>query len=232
MTAPDAVILCGGLGKRLRSAVKDVPKPMAKVAGRPFLDILLAHLRRQGLRRAVLCAGYRAGAIKRHYAGDKDVLVSAEPRPLGMAGAVKHAARLIKSGRFLVLNGDSFCAADLRRFQAFHRRKKAEASVVLTRPAGRGDVGAVRLGSGGRIKDFREKAGAAPGALVNAGIYLLERGVLARIPAGKKYSFEYDLFPALRSCYGFRTAAALLDIGTPERYRAAEKILRKSGQLP
>ncbi|MBI5744852.1 MAG: NTP transferase domain-containing protein [Elusimicrobia bacterium] len=231
MTGPEAVILCGGLGRRLRAAVKGRPKPMAEVAGKPFLDLLLAGLRRRGVRRFVLCAGYRAGVIKRHYAAAADVAVSVEAKPLGTAGAVKNARRLIKGTSFLVLNGDSFCAVDLKRFAAFHRRKRALASVALAKPSGRGDVGTVRLAAGGRITAFLEKTGRKAGGLVNAGVYLLDRSLLAEIPAGKKYSFEYDLFPRLGRLYGFRTAAPLLDIGTPERYATAEAVLRKAGHL-
>lgn len=229
MSAVEAVILCGGLGRRLRPAVKGRPKPMAEVAGRPFLDILLARLRGQGVRRFVLCAGYRADFIRRHYSEIPGVAVSEEKRPLGTAGAVKNARRLIKGRSFLVLNGDSFCAADLRRFAAFHRRKKAAVSLVLSKASGRGDTGTVRLAADGRVSSFSEKSGR--GGLVNAGIYLMDRALLDAVPAGRKYSFEYDLFPGLRRLYGFRTAAPLLDIGTPERYRAAEKILRRSGHL-
>lgn len=226
-----AVILCGGLGRRLRKTVKGRPKPMAEVGGRPFLDLLIDRLRGYGIKRVVLCAGYKAGCIEKYYADADGVSISVEKKALGTAGAVRHARAFIKGSPFLVLNGDSFCAADLRRFHAFHLRKKALASVALTRPSGRDDVGSVRRAADGRITDFSEKGGSRAGKLVNAGIYLFDRKVLGLIPDGRKYSLEYDLFPGLENCYGFLSAAGLLDIGTPGRYRAAAASLKKSGHL-
>jgi len=225
-----AAILCGGAGKRLRKAVRGRPKPMALVSGAPFLDYLLGYLLKAGVRDIVLCTGYKSDVIENHYRRGLPgarVAVSREPKPLGTAGALKRAAALIKSDPFLVLNGDSICAADLSGLLRFHLKKKALASVVLTRNTGRSDVGAVATDRSGRVTRFSEKSGR--GVLANAGIYLLNKKVLELIPARRKYSLEYDLFPGLKDCYGFKSRAALLDIGVPERYRTAGKILKRTG---
>ena len=229
-----AAILCGGAGKRLRKAVPGTPKPMAPVAGVPFLDFIIAYLLRSGVSDIVLCTGYRSGVIEKHYgrgiAGAR-ISFSREKRPLGTAGALKLAAARIKSDPFLVLNGDSICAADLSRLLRFHLKKKAKATVVLTKNTGRSDVGAVVTDASGRVVKFSEKKGHGRGAFINAGIYLLDKKVLALIPELRKYSLEYDLFPGLEGCFGFKSWAPLLDIGVPERYIMAEKILKRKEAL-
>lgn len=228
-----AAVLCGGEGKRLRKVLRGGPKPMAPVAGVPFLDFIIAYLLRSGVRDIVLCTGYKSGVIEKHYgpgiAGAR-LSISREKKPLGTAGALKLAEARINSDPFLVLNGDSICAADLSRLLRFHLRKKALASVVLTKNTGRGDTGAVLTDRSGRVVNFCEKTGGRRGARVNAGIYLLDKKVLELIPVRRKYSLEYDLFPGLKGCYGLKSRAGLLDIGVPERYKMAEKILKRQGR--
>jgi NDP-sugar pyrophosphorylase family protein len=161
LAAADVVVLCGGQGLRLRPAVPDRPKPMAVVAGRPFLDILLDYVAGFGLRRFILCAGHmgdRIQAYSRAGAAGREVLVSCEGRPLGTAGAVKNAEAFIRSQAFLVLNGDSLCQADLRGFWEFHQSHGGSLSVVLAPPEPRADYGSVALDPQGRITGFSEKA--------------------------------------------------------------------------
>jgi D-glycero-alpha-D-manno-heptose 1-phosphate guanylyltransferase len=223
-----AVILCGGKGTRLRKVIRGKPKPMAPIAGAPFLDYLIAYLSRAGVRTIILCTGYKSGVIESRYrsrGNAAEIIISREDRPLGTAGAIKHAAKSITSDPFLVLNGDSICAADLSRLLTFHLKKKARASLVLTENTGRSDVGAVVTDNSGRVVKFSEKSGR--GDFMNAGIYVLNKEVLELIPKGRKCSLEYELFPELKDFYGFKSRAALLDIGTPERYALAGKILAK-----
>jgi len=227
----DVVVLCGGKGKRLRSVVSDRPKPLADINGRPFLDALINYISAFGFRRFILCTGYMGTAVKKYYAAKRglDIIISHEEKPLGTAGAVKKAERLIKSDPFLVMNGDSICRADLLKLLAFHRKKGAEFSMVITRPEKGRDYGSVSIAGHGKIAFFREKEGAVRGALINAGIYLLERKIFSRIPAGKKRSLEREIFPTLAGghFYGYATKAKLIDIGTPERYARARRLFRR-----
>ena len=130
----DGVVLCGGQGKRLRSVVRDVPKVMAKVNGRPFLDFILDHLKTQNISRVILCTGYKADVIEEHYR-DRDYGVpiesSKENEPLGTGGALMNARGSIYSDPFLVFNGDSFLPVDLQPFLDFHVRTEAEASMTV-----------------------------------------------------------------------------------------------------
>ena len=231
----DVVILCGGMGSRLRPVVADRPKPMAPIGQRPFLDLLIDQFRRFGFRRFVLCTGYMSEAIESHYAdstGDIEVTISHESQPLGTAGAVKNAERYIRTDPFLVANGDSFCQADLVAFVRFHRARNGVLSMVVTPSQDPEDYGTVIVDASQRITGFQEKAGTKPGGWINAGIYLFSKQVLSAIPAGAKSSLECDIFPKLLPvhCNAFPVQVPVLDIGTPQRLAVARSSLIANSQ--
>ncbi len=227
----DAVILCGGLGKRLRSVIGDRPKPMAEIAGRPFLDILIGYAMTFGFRHFILCAGYKGSIIKEYYQRKKnsrvEIIVSQEKRELGTAGALKKAQRLIRSSPFLVMNGDSLCRLDLLEFIRFYTEKKASFSMGLARSGSKSgnDYGNVSIDSSDRIISFCEKAETKRNDLINSGIYLLSIDIFSMIPSGKKLSLEREVFPKIVKdrFYGYVTEEELIDIGTPDRYLAAQQ---------
>jgi len=233
LEALDVLILCGGLGTRLRPVLSDRPKGLAEVAGRAFLDILTDELVRNELRRLVLCTGHGAEQIAAHYRDRRDAefVISAEDRPLGTGGAVAHALPLVRSDPFFVVNGDSFCRVSYAELLGSHRRRGAMLSVVVTPPAERDDVGTIRIDSAQRILKFAEKPGAAsgPGEYVNAGIYVIQREALALMGRAEVFSLERELIPAAVStgrCYVFPVSGPLIDIGTPERLQVAQTRLR------
>src|SRR5262245_4985053 len=110
-STPDAILLCGGAGLRLRSVIGNAPKGMADVAGRPFLELLLRQLRRHGFERAILAVGYQKHVIHSHFGGRAfglHLAYSAESHPLGTGGALRNAAQLVRSESALIMNGDSY----------------------------------------------------------------------------------------------------------------------------
>lgn len=227
----DVVILCGGLGTRLRNIIHDRPKPMAKINHHPFLDILVEYLCRYGCKRIILCTGYKGDFVRRYYDNKEypiSLLFSEEKEPLGTAGAIKNAELLIQSNVLLVMNGDSFCKINIYNFLEFHTSKESFASIALIPSDISNECGIVKITDTHRIVSFHEKVVDTDG-FVNAGIYFFDKEVLSLIPAGKKYSFEYDLFPTLiqqRNMYGFVENQQLIDIGIPERYELAQKVFR------
>jgi NDP-sugar pyrophosphorylase family protein len=237
----DALVLCGGLGTRLRPLVSGCPKPLAEVAGRPFLTILLDSLARQGLRRFILCAGFLAEvieALQPELTCFGEVEISRETSPLGTGGAVLQAIPRTRSDPVLVLNGDSICRVDLDGMLRFHRARDARLTIAVC-PApqaggsgARADYGYVRLGPDDSVSDFAEKASGSRG-LVNAGVYLVEPGFFERSAPRDAFSLERELFPTCSpgQAFGFRLADSVVDIGTPERYRDAEHALRGLGLL-
>lgn len=230
----DVVVLCGGLGTRLRAAVNGKPKVMADINSRPFLAILIDYIAGFKFKRFILCVGYMGHVIREYYENrmsnirDLTLLFSEEKELLGTAGAIKNAEALIRSNPFLVVNGDSFCRMDTRKFLDFHIKKKSSLSIALGLPEKEADYGNVALGSEEYIISFDEKAKSDTGNFLNAGVYLFNSDVLELIPPKISYSLEYDLFPRSidNGIYGFITGEKVIDIGTPERYEKAGELLK------
>lgn len=219
----DVAVLAGGLGTRVASRLGDLPKIMAPAGGRPFLDHLLAWLAGQGARRVVLCLGYHADPVLAHLRQSPpagiDIVCSVEPEPLGTAGALAHARKLLASDPVLAMNGDTLAEVDLAAFLRAYRAARAGTALVTVAVDEPGRYGRIEIDAQGRVMRFREKSAAgAPPHWVSAGIYLLDRATLDEIAALGRGSLEHDVFerrPA-GSIFAFRTAGRFLDIGTPE----------------
>lgn len=223
----DAAVLAGGLGTRLQGVLVDRPKVLAPVGGRPFLDWLLEWLTREGARRAVLCLGHRADAVRRHLDRKEfpglEVVLSVEPRPLGTAGAVGFARQWLETDPVVVLNGDTMTAVDLAAFAAEHRQSGAAVSVACVRVPDPGRYGRVEIDGEGRVLSFREKAPAASPGWINGGVYMFGRVMLDRLAVLPSGSLELDVLARMPtgSIHAFRTEGGFLDIGTPQSLAAA-----------
>lgn len=228
MTA-DFLLLCGGLGTRLRSVTGDTPKVMAEVQGEPFLDFLIRYLIRQGARRVILCAGYKGEALAGHYK-DKfrqiDVQMSIEREPLGTGGAFKNAQKWVTSDTVFGLNGDCFTPVPYAQMLAQHAARGSLITLAGVRVEGNKDFGTIVMNDKDEVLEFKEKFVTSEVQYISAGIYCFKRELFDRMPAGK-FSIEYDLFPTLigKGFHGFRTDAPFIDIGTPERFEWAKKNL-------
>lgn len=229
-------ILAGGLGSRLRAALPDTPKVLAPVFGRPFLAHLLDFFEQAGLIDVVLLTGYRADLVQATFGarhGDVKLRYSTEPAPLGTGGALRHASPHLQSSLVLLVNGDSLCPVDLAAFRASHEDRAADLSLVLASVPDCSRFGHVRCDAAHRVRAFAEKTAQAAPGLVNAGLYLMDRKLVADIPAGRMVSLERDMLPAWLTCeqvFGHITDAPLLDIGTPASYAEAEDFLLNQGR--
>ena len=219
MSAPLAVVLAGGLGTRLQKVLPDLPKPLAPVAGKPFLEWLLRYLRGQGIEEVVLSVGHRAGQVEafaRNFSlpGMK-VGCAVEREPLGTAGGFLNAMHSAKGdGDVLACNGDSLVLADLKTL--FEAARESDGAILGVRVADASRYGTLKRGADGRLLGFDEKR---PGSgVVNAGVYLFPRATIGKFPAKRPLSFEYDVFPALIAAQATIRAvscdAPFLDIGT------------------
>lgn len=216
----DVIILCGGLGTRLRSAF-DGPKALAPVGDRSFLDLLFEFAGDQGIRRFILCVGHKAEQIEARYRSDssRTIVYSREETPLGTAGALKLCQRLRQSPVSIVMNGDSFCSVDLGSMLRAHHQLEAMATIALTPAQGRADGGNIVMDANGRIAAFAEKTKTSGARYINAGIYVTDDRLFEIIPSDRPSSLEKDIFPGLadKSLFGFAVDGPLYDIGTPER---------------
>lgn len=223
-----AVILAGGLGTRLRPVVADRPKALAEIGQRAFLALLLDQLSNAGVRDIVLSTGHGGKQIRETFGesyGNVHLIYSQESSPLGTGGALRLALPLCKSNPVLVLNGDSYCEADLKSFYAWHFARGASGTLLLTQVTDTKRYGHVELDTEGAVVRFDEKAGERGSGWISAGIYLLSCRLLLTIPEGHAVSLELEIFPSWigRGLYGYQTEGRFLDIGTPEDYRKATR---------
>ncbi len=221
-----ALILAGGEGTRLRPLTSTIPKPVVPLVGRPFISYMLEWLREHGVEDVILGCGFMADRV-RDVLGDGSGLgirlrYLEEPRPLGTGGALKFAEDLLDE-RFFMLNGDVLTDLDLTAQLEAHERTGARATLALVPVDDPSAYGLVRTDPEGAVTEFVEKPGPehTDTNLINAGAYILERGVLDGMPpAGTNVSIERDVFPTLvgRGLFGYEASGYWLDIGTPARY--------------
>lgn len=234
LTNTDAVILAGGLGTRLRSVVADRPKVLAPIGDRPFLDYQFNWLASFGVRRVVMAIGHLAGQVQtyvqsRGFPG-LQVITSVESKPLGTGGAIRSVLPYIESETALVINGDSFTDADLGSFQTFHTSVSARLSLLLTKTPAPQRFGSVDTDNSGQVVRFREKAESqATDQYINAGVYLMDRSIIADIPQDTNVSVERDVFPRMcgQGLWAMKGEFPFIDIGTPESYEEAETFLSR-----
>jgi D-glycero-alpha-D-manno-heptose 1-phosphate guanylyltransferase len=226
----EAIILAGGLGTRLRSAVPDLPKCMAPVAGRPFLGFVIDSLRRQGIQRFIFSLGYLSGHIEAWLQEAYPTLEYTsvvEAEPLGTGGGIRLALRAAKTAHVLVSNGDTLFEIDLRKQAAAHAISGAECTLALKPMTNFDRYGVVALDERGRVTGFEEKKFQASGN-INGGIYLLDRDALLGKDLPEKFSFEKDYLEPAASAgklAGVLQDAYFIDIGIPEDFSRAQQEL-------
>ena len=222
-----AVILAGGLGKRLRKAVSNQPKVMAEVNGKPFLYYVLDQLAEVDIKRVVISTGYMADKIEKvigsSYKGLK-VDYSWEESPLGTGGALKLAGHYIRTTNCLVMNGDSYTEFDPVLLFRSYKQKNANIVLLAKMVSGTSRFGTIQMNEHNEIIRFMEKGSSTGLGLINAGIYLMKTLTLQKIPNKTPCSLEYDFFPAMigQNIYGYETKGNFIDIGTLESYAKAE----------
>lgn len=223
-----ALLLAGGFGTRLRPLTYTRPKPLLPVANRPHVLHVFDLLQRHGVDDVVLLTSYLASTfdflveVARERGMRLDV--TQEVEPLGTAGALKNAEAFTGDEAFLAFNGDVLTDVDLTEVVAFHRARGAEATICLTPVEDPSIYGVVAAEPDGRVRQFIEKPppGTAPTNLINAGVYVLEPSVLARIPPDEPCSIERATFPEMveegARLFATPSERYWIDIGTPQKY--------------
>lgn len=185
----DALILAGGKGSRLYPITDYVPKPLIPLRGVPIIEWQIRYLVHHGIRRIIVCAGYRADQLEDFVAArgrlGATVRFSIESSPLGTGGAIRRAEPLVRGGSAIVLNGDVITNIDLARMA---RAPDSVSAVALRTQYGTLDI------DGERVSGFHEKKAIA-GMWMNAGVYHLSRRVMRGMP--RRGSAEDLAFPKL-----------------------------------
>lgn len=230
-----AVILAGGFGTRVRHLLPDLPKPLAPVAGRPFVDWVVAHIQQSGgITDFAFSTGHLAEKVAAHFEKTPPpgltVRCCAETQALGTGGGFLNCA--LSDPRpapdlWLVANGDSLVFAELRPLLDVFKNPSVAAAILAIRMVDASRYGKIVRSAEGTLVGFREKT---PGSgLINAGIYVLRHALLAEFPPQRPLSLEADVFPALLRRHRIAVVesnAPFLDIGTDASFRAADGFLR------
>ncbi len=228
------VILAGGYGTRIRHLLPDLPKPMAPVNGRPFLEWVIRFFAAQGCTEFVLSTGYLADRVASHFAQNPipglTITCVPEVSAQGTAGGFLQAIQALPPRpAWLVVNGDSLVLADPRPLVDLLHRHSASAAMLGLRMADASRFGTLKIGAVGQLTAFHEKQ---PGAgLINAGVYAFDSTTLGRFPATRPLSLECDVFPvwaAAGQVYVSQASAPFLDIGTPETLQQAEDFITQN----
>ncbi|EOH4170462.1 nucleotidyltransferase family protein [Campylobacter jejuni] len=213
-----AIILCGGLGTRLKSVIKDIPKPMAPINDKPFLEFIFEYLKKQGIKEVILAVSYKYEVIKEYFKDEFlgiKIKYSIEKEPLGTGGAIKEALKFIKNEAY-VLNGDTFFDIDLSKLKL----NGSKICLALKQINDFDRYGTVNVDGLGLVISFEEKVFKKQG-LINGGIYLLDKDIFKDFALQEKFSFEEFLQENYRN---LKARAEIfdnyfIDIGVPEDYR-------------
>jgi len=224
----EAVLLAGGFGTRLSKVVPDMPKPMAPVNGRPFIEYVMDFLIRHQVRKFILSVGYKHEAFASHFANDYkncEVLFSVEKEPLGTGGAIKKSLEFAESSEVFVLNADTLFRLDLESMQSSHKKTNADLTLALRKMDNVGRYGSVEIDEDLRINGFFEKNMKKGSGYINGGVYIFKKDFFDNIPLGDKFSLEQDCLEKYYTSLkmgGYPSKGYFLDIGIPEDYEKAQ----------
>lgn len=226
MIIKECIILAGGLGTRLRSAVPGLPKCMAPVAGKPFLSFVIDHFQAHGVAQFIFSLGYKHEMIQdylHHAYASLPKKYVIEKEPLGTGGAIQLACRQATTDNILVLNGDTLFKISPASLASFHRQHAAACTLALKPMQHFNRYGTVELQDNGAVKSFKEKQYYESG-YINGGIYILQTNAFLKEGLPEKFSFEKDYLEQLytqRPMFGMVQDAYFIDIGIPEDYEKA-----------
>lgn len=220
----EAIILAGGFGTRLRHTVSNVPKPMAPVNGKPFLQYIFDYLLDNGIRSVILAVGYKAEIIQQYfgtsYKGIK-ITYSMENVPLGTGGAIKKALKYCYNKDVFIINGDTYFDVDLKQMKKFHENENSKLTLAIKSMKNFDRYGSVNIVDN-MVRTFEEKKPIVQGK-INGGTYLLNRRIMDCIDQ-QSFSFEKIVLESKNThIYAFESKGYFIDIGVPEDYYKANK---------
>jgi len=224
----EVILLAGGFGTRLQKAVPDLPKPLAPVNGKPFIEYVMDFLIRQHVNRFILSVGYKHEEFARNFNDDYRgcrVLFSVEHEPLGTGGGILKAMRFVESPEVLVLNADTLFRIDIQQLFTLHKKSNADITIALRQMQDVKRYGSVEVNEEKRVTGFNEKQQKSGAGYINGGIYLLGNDFFEKHPFPEKFSFEKDCLELnynLLNISGYPSKGYFLDIGVPEDYEKAQ----------
>ncbi len=228
-----AIVLAGGMGRQIKSDLGNIPKPMAIVNARPFVEFVLLYLKKNGIDDAIISCGYLRPVIESYFGDGKDMDINIsytnEDFLRGTGGSVKLAEDLITSDTFLVVNGDTFHDVPIYELIEFHLYNDALVTMALKESDTPERFGAVEIMENKQISRFLLRGSKDVSNLVNTGIYVFNKKALNFIQPNEQISLETDIFPLLTKLgkfYGYRCDGPFLDLDNPEAYKVIKEKLK------
>jgi len=226
----EAIILAGGFGTRLAHIIQDVPKPMALVCDKPFLEYNFDYLKKNNIKKVILAVSYKRESIISYFRNNYngiEIEYSIEKSPLGTGGGIKQALQLCSDENVYIINGDSFFDVDLTKMMEFHCQNNADITIATKRMCKFERYGTIDV-SKDEITSFNEKQYTESG-LISGGIYLVKKSIFTRLNK-TNFSIEKNVFEneALGlKMFSFESDGYFIDIGVPEDYYRAQKDFSK-----
>ncbi|MDK2084126.1 nucleotidyltransferase family protein [Aliarcobacter butzleri] len=225
----EAIILAGGFGTRLRSVVSDVPKPMAPIDSKPFLEYLFHYLKKYNVTKVVLSVCHKKELIQKHFQNsflDIEIDYSIEDDALGTGGAIKQSLSMCKKDNVVVLNGDSFFDINLNKLLEKHIEYASDLTLGLKPMENFDRYGVVSTDDNGKVTGFLEKKQTDNGN-INGGVYIIKRSLLDSVEA-KIFSFEEYMSNKYeaKNFFTMKSDGYFIDIGIPEDYEKAQRELK------
>ncbi|MFA5887130.1 MAG: nucleotidyltransferase family protein [Candidatus Nanoarchaeia archaeon] len=233
------VLMAGGKGVRLQPLTYDTPKPMLLINGKPILEHTIEWAKTQGITDIIICSGYLSNVIEKYF-GDGSKLgvhieYSVEKSPLGTGGPLRIIKEKLKED-FIVLSGDIVCKIDAKKLMQFHKKMKADATVVVQKGSHPEESDLIEYDKKGKVKHFWLKPHSAETPKIdktNASMYVLSPKSLSIIPEGS-YNLERQLLPELlkqgKKVYAYYTEEFLEDMGSFDRMKQIEEMM-KTGKI-
>lgn len=228
----DVIILSGGLGTRLKTVVKEIPKTMALINEKPFLEYTFKYLEQFKIENIILAVGYKKEYIKQYF-GNKynkiNIYYSEENNPLGTGGAIKQAFSYSKEDNVIVMNGDIYAKVNLSELMNKHIETQSQVTIALKEMENFDRFGIVEFDKDSIITKFKEKEFTKKG-FINVGIYAMNKNIFHGLHLGKTFSIENDFFSKYtdkikHSAYFYN--GDFIDIGIPEDYKKLQELLIK-----
>lgn len=224
----EAIVLAGGFGTRLQGLIKDIPKPMAPINGKPFLTYVFNYLRKNGVSRFILSVGYKRESIQ-DYFGDEyrsiPILYAVEETPLGTGGGIKESLKMTSNSVVLVINGDTFFDVDLGKLLSTHTANGADVTLACKYMDDFERYGSIEFDEAGKMVSFKEKTDSKDG-YINGGVYAMNRDIFVPFSLTPPFSFETDFLEVYLKDLNVRVLQCegyFIDIGVPDDYERAQK---------
>lgn len=226
-----AIILAGGIGRKLRPYTYEIPKSLLPVQGKPILEHIINELKKNHITEIILCTGYLGNKIKEYFEDGKkfgvNITYSEEKEPLQTGGAIAQVRKHVEDGSFLVIHGDIVTSLQFRDLIEFHQKEKSTVTAALTSVSKPSEFGQLSLHGTKLVRFYQNMDNQeVKSNLVNCGIYVCEPAIFNYFAKNKKTFLFEDVIDTLiseKKVTGFVFEGQWFDVGNPKNYELAIK---------